>query len=281
MLVDCHTHIMAYPGHLFDEFVNEANARSRGFAMDLHVPPDRHWNAMGAVDKAIVFGMRAAHAGWLTPNSYVAEYASRYPDKIIGFGAVDPNVDEVIETLEEISALGLRGVKLGPIYQNIHPTDPRMMQVYDYCERQGLPIMIHQGTTFIEKGRLQFARPILLEDVALKFPNLRMVIAHLGHPWIEETIVLIRKHPHLYSDISALHYRPWQFYNALITAKEYGVWDKLLFGTDYPFSNPEASIAGLRQLNGLVEGTNLPRLSTEEIERLIYSPTLKLLGLET
>ena len=280
MLVDCHTHVMAYPGHLSDEFVREANARSRGFPMDLHVPPERHSKAMGAVDKAIVFGMRAAHSGWLTPNSYVADYASQSAGKIIGFGAVDPHVDDVIETMEEISALGLKGVKLGPIYQNIHPTDPRMLPIYEYCERHGLPILIHQGTTFVETGPLKFALPILLEDVAMRFPELRMVIAHLGHPWIDETIVLIRKHRHLYSDISALHYRPWQFYNALISAREYGVWDKLLFGSDYPFSNPEASMAGLRNINHLVEGTNLPRLSDEEIERLIYSPSITLLGIE-
>ena len=107
-----------------------------------------------------------------------------------------------------------------------------------------------------------------------------MVIAHLGHPWIDDTLVLIRKQPNFYADISALHYRPWQFYNALITAKEYGVLDKLLFGSDYPFTTPEASIDALRNFNKLVEGTNLPRLATEDIERLITSPALEYLGLE-
>ena len=71
-----------------------------------------------------------------------------------------------------------------------------------------------------------------------------MVIAHLGHPWIAETLVLIRKHRHLYSDISALYYRPWQFYNALVLAMEYGVLDRLLFGTDYPFTTPASTHRG-------------------------------------
>jgi predicted TIM-barrel fold metal-dependent hydrolase len=127
---------------------------------------------------------------------------------------------------------------------------------------------------------LKYALPILLEDVVVEFPELKMIIAHLGHPWIADTLVLIRKHPHLYSDISALHYRPWQFYNALIMAKEYGVLDKLLFGSDYPFTTPEAQIDGLRNINHFAEGNNLPRLDGEEIERLIYSPTLTCLGLE-
>jgi hypothetical protein len=215
------------------------------------------------------------------PNDYIANYAASYPEKVIGFGAIDPAVDPVEETLEEIVSLKLRGVKLGPIYQNIHPTDPRMMRVYEFCQAHGLPIMIHQGTTFVRTGPLKYALPIQLEDVVIAFPQLRMIIAHLGHPWIAETLVLIRKHPHLYSDISALHYRPWQFYNALIMAKEYGVLDKILFGSDYPFTTPEAQIEGLRNINHFAEGTNLPRLTQEEIERLIYSPTLTCLGLET
>jgi len=272
--------VWAYPGHLSDEFVNEANARSRGHRLDLHVPPEKHLQAMAGVEKVIVFGMRAHHSGLWVPNDFIADYAASHPEKIIGFGAIDPAVDPIEETLDEIVSLKLRGVKLGPIYQNIHPTDPRMMKVYEFCQAHELPIMIHQGTTFVRTGPLKYALPIQLEDVVIEFPRLRMIIAHLGHPWIAETLVLIRKHPHLYSDISALHYRPWQFYNALIMAKEYGVLDKILFGSDYPFTTPEAQIHGLRNINHFAEGTNLPRLTNEEIERLIYSPTLTCLGLE-
>jgi predicted TIM-barrel fold metal-dependent hydrolase len=235
---------------------------------------------MAGVDKVIVFGLRAHHSGLRVPNEYIAAYAASHPEKVIGFGAIDPSFDPIDETLDEIVRLKLRGVKLGPIYQNIHPADPRMVRVYQFCQAHQLPIMIHQGTTFVRTGPLKYALPILLEDIVVEFPELRMIIAHLGHPWIADTLVLIRKHPHLYSDISALHYRPWQFYNALILAKEYGVLDKLLFGSDYPFTTPEAQIHGLRNINHFAEGTNLPRLSSEEIERLIYSPTLTCLGLE-
>jgi hypothetical protein len=107
-----------------------------------------------------------------------------------------------------------------------------------------------------------------------------MIVAHMGHPWIDETIVLIRKQPNFYADISALHYRPWQFYNALILAKEYGVLHKLLFGSDYPFTTPEATLEALKSFNNMVTGTNLPRLSSEEIQILIHSPTLELLELK-
>jgi uncharacterized protein len=281
VLIDCHSHVWAYPGHISDAFVDEASARARGHRMDLNIPPEKHLQAMAAVDKVIVFGLRAYHSGLLVPNEYISAYAASYPRKIIGFGAIDPAFDPIQETLDEIVRLKLRGVKLGPIYQNIDPIDPRMMRVYEFCQAHNLPIMIHQGTTFVTTGPLKYALPIQLDDVAIAFPKLKMIIAHLGHPWIAETLVLIRKQPNLYSDISALHYRPWQFYNALITAKEYGVLNKILFGSDYPFTTPEAQIDGLRTINRFAEGTNLPQLTSQEIDNLIYSPTLTCLGLES
>jgi uncharacterized protein len=280
MIVDCHTHVFEYPGHISEEFVAEANARARGKPMDLHVPPARHWNAMQNVDKTIVFGIRAFHSGLSSPNEYVADYVNAHPEKLIGFAAVDPAHDNVRDILDHgIDDLKLRGVKLGPIYQNIHPMDDRMLPVYEFCQRRNLPIMIHQATTFPRRAPLKFAHPILLEDVALKYPDLKIVLAHMGHPWIEDTIVMIRKQPNFFTDISALHYRPWQFYNALMSAKEYGVLDKILFGSDYPFTTPQATILALRKINEWA-GSTPARFSTEEITNLIHSPTLKLLGLE-
>lgn len=280
MIVDCHTHVHEYPGHLSDEFVHEAQARSRSKPVDVNVTADRHWKAMAGVDKVIVLGMRAFHSGIMVPNEYVAAYAARHPEKLIGFAGVDPVYDDVRATLEHaVKDLRLKGVKLGPVYQNVHPTDKRVMEVYEFCEAHNLPIMIHQGTTFPRLAPLKYSLPILLEDVALQFPKLRMVIAHLGHPWVEDTLVLIRKQPNLYADISALHYRPWQFYNSLILAKEYGVLGKVLFGTDYPYTTPEATIQALRNFNTMAEGTNLPRLEEQEIENLIHRPSLECLGL--
>lgn len=281
MIVDCHTHIFQYPGHISEEFAAEADALSRGKPLDHHVPPERHWKAMANVDKAIVFGIRAFHSGLFSPNEYISDYVKAHPEKLIGFAAVDPMQDNVHEILEHaVDDLKLRGVKLGPIYQNVHPLDDRMWPVYEFCEKRNLPILIHQGTTFPRRAPLKYSLPILLEDVAMKHPKLKVIIAHMGHPWIDETIVLIRKQPNFYADISALHYRPWQFYNALIIAKEYGVLRKLLFGSDFPFTNPDATMDALKNFNWMTEGTNLPKLSSEEIQNLIHSPTLEYLELE-
>jgi hypothetical protein len=89
----------------------------------------------------------------------------------------------------------------------------------------------------------------------------------------------VRKHPNLYTDMSAVHPRPLQFYLAMMSAVEYGIGDKILFGTDYPFTTVEASLNGLRTINRVAEGTGLPRVPEEVIEGIIHRDTLALLGL--
>ena len=115
MITDCHTHMWAYPGHLSDDFVAEANARSRGHPLDLNVSPERHWKAMKNVDKAIVFPERALASGMLGSNEYTAGYVREHPEKLIGFACVDPSAENVHDVLEHaVVDLKLRGVKLGP-----------------------------------------------------------------------------------------------------------------------------------------------------------------------
>jgi hypothetical protein len=121
--------------------------------------------------------------------------------------------------------------------------------------------------------------PRLWDDIAARFPDVRMIMAHVGHPWSEECLVTIRKHPNLFADISALFYRPWQFYNMLILAQEYKVTHKLLFGTDYPFAKSGESIEGLKNANQFTAGTSLPRVSQETIDGILNRDSLKLLGI--
>ena len=111
-------------------------------------------------------------------------------------------------------------------------------------------MLIHQGTTFARAGSLLQARPILLDEIALRYPKLTIVIAHMGHPWFDETIAVVRRHPHVYADVSALVSRRWLLYQALVAAIEYRVEHKLLFGTDFPFFTARQTIDGLRSLTG-------------------------------
>src|SRR3954453_5063641 len=90
-------------------------------------------------------------------------------------------------------------------------------------------------------------------------------------PWHEECIAVVRKQPNVYAEVSALFYRPWQFWNILVTAQEYLVADKIFWGTDFPFSRVEESVEGLRNVNRVVAGTGLPRVADETIERILHS----------
>jgi uncharacterized protein len=236
-----------------------------------------HWETLSPeVERMVVLDIAR---GGANQNDAIAAYAEAHAGRVVGFMSVDPMHPGALEEMARAHELGLRGLKLGPIYQGFHPLDGRAFAVYAKAAALRLPILIHQGTTFPRLAPLKVANPLLLEDVALAFPELRIVIAHMGHPWMAETIVLIRKHPNLYADISALHYRPWQFYNGLILALEYGVQDKLLFGSDWPFATPAETAAGLRSINRFTEGTALPRVPDDVIEQIIGRDSLALLGL--
>lgn len=145
-------------------------------------------------------------------------------------------------------------------------------------QRLEIPSLIHQGTTFSLAGPLACARPFILDEIALHYPELRFVIAHVGHPSFEEAISVVRRHPHVFADVSALVTRRWQLYQIVVSAAEYRVAHKLLFGTDYPLASARATIDGLRKLVGNPFGTGMPVIVEEVIEGIIQRDGLELLG---
>ena len=169
-----------------------------------------------------------------------------------------------------VEDLGLRGLKCSPIYQNWDPQDPKHLPLFRKAEALGIPVNVHQGTSFVRTGPLKYANPILLEDIAIACPGLRMIISHMGHPWETECVVLIRKHPNLYANVSMLHYRPLRHYQAFMTALEYGVEHKLIFGSDFPSATPKQVIAGLHKVNDVPKAAGLPRFPEEAIHNIIY-----------
>jgi predicted TIM-barrel fold metal-dependent hydrolase len=277
MIVDVHTHAFLVPDHIEERFLQEAQRARGGLPMDLHITSERHQEAMQPVDHAIVFGLKARHVGIYTPDSFIADFVAQDP-KRIGFCSVDPNEPGYLEDFHHaIETLQLRGIKLAPMYADFSPLDERLTPIYERASREGLPVLAHTGTTFCEFAPLEFTRPILIDTLAMRFPDLTFIMAHLGHPWESETLVVIRKHPNVWSDLSALHYRPWQLYNSLVLAQEYGVMGKILFGSDFPFTTPAASILGLKALNEMVAGTHLPRISTTLLDEIIFRDSLAVL----
>lgn len=279
MIVDIHTHIFDPELH----FGPELNADLARCNVDPSVwgnVQERHLETTMAADVAVVFGLQASATGWNIPNEIVAAHVRRAPKRLLFFASVDPALPGYMEELEKCHLqLGAVGVKLAPLYQNVHPQDPRYYDIYRYCVKHGLPILFHAGTSFVSGTKLDYSRPIHFDSVAFDFPDLKMVLAHLGHPWETETIAIIRRHTNVYADISALYYRPWQFYNSMRLLVEYGVQHKVLFGSDFPFTTTSDSLEGTRNLNCILAQSGLPIVPLEAIEGIINRNALELLEL--
>jgi predicted TIM-barrel fold metal-dependent hydrolase len=105
-----------------------------------------------------------------------------------------------------IEDLGLKGAKFGAIYNGVALSDPRMTPVLEYREKRNLPLTMHMGTTYARNAPVELGRAIHIEPVALKYPDLTMIMVHMGHPWYEECVVIARKQPNVYCEVSALSY---------------------------------------------------------------------------
>ncbi len=238
------------------------------------------WNPGQMTDN--LSGQGAGDTSWYTGNvnDATATFVRAHPDRLIGFMSVHPYDATCLEEIERCRVdLGLRGIKLGANYQNFDPLESRALAIYEQAQKHGLPILFHQGTSPVRNAPIRLAHPLLMDEIAMRYPDLKIVMAHLGHPWQAESCVVIRKHPNVYADISGTFYRPFSFWEQMVKAAEWNVLDKVLFGTDYPITTVAETLDHLRRVNEIVEGTKLPRVPAEAIEAIIQRDSLALLGL--
>ncbi len=239
-----------------------------------------HWTSASTVDKSFVLAFKSRYLRAEIPNRYVADYVRKYPQKLIGFAGIDPTEPTALAEMNIArEELGLRGITLSPANQDFHPADSRAMRVFAAAEEMGMIVLVHPGSPFSEQSKMEYGRPVLLDEVARTFPGLRLVIAQLGFPWIDETICLLGKHANVFADVSGLLRRTWPAYNALVSAYQYGVIDKLLFGSDFPYQSATECIEALYSLNQIAHGTNLPIVPRESLRGIVERDTIALLGL--
>lgn len=281
MIIDVHSHTWSYPLHFNDDFREQARRARVGGEVDLTVRYDEYRNQATPDTRTIVFGGKARLSGLWVDDQYVADYVAEHSETLIGFLSVDPTQPGWEDELRHgHQGLKLRGIKLMPMYGGFRPDDSLLDPLWEYAQSQHLPVLLHTGTTIVSQAPLECTLPRWIDNVARRYRDVKIIMAHLSHPYEGECVATIRKHPNVYADISALHYRPFQFYHSLMLVQEYGVWNKLLFGSDYPFTTVNATLRDLRRMNDMLVGTGLPRLNLEQIDSLIHRDSLKLLGLD-
>jgi predicted TIM-barrel fold metal-dependent hydrolase len=173
-------------------------------------------------------------------NDFSSGFAARHPDRFIPYGGVDPRLtpDTAAQLDHLLGELKIKAIKLHPPHQwfnvNGYLFDPELKGltvVYEKCIEYGVPLMIHTGTSVFRGARNRFADPMPVDDVAVDFPDLKIILAHAGRPlFMDVAFFLLRRHPNVYCDISStppgalLQYYPWLE----------RVADKVMFGSDWP-----------------------------------------------
>ena len=280
MIVDLHTHLWQSPEQLGEPIVEQMRRRyPQQFGL-LDASPQAHEVAMQPIDVAVVLGFRAIALGADVPNTFIAEYVAQRPDRVIGFAGIDPTEPGCVTQLRELPDMGLSGLTISPASQGFHPSDTRAMKVYEVAQEMGLPVLLHQGTHHTANSRMAFAQPYLFDDVAREFPDLKMVVAHVGYPWIDQTLTLIGKHPNVYAEISNVISRPLHLYQTLQAAHQLGVCEKLLFGSDFPYLSPTEAIEIVYSMNNTFQSAGLPGVPREKLRAIIERDSLECLGLQ-
>lgn len=283
MIIDTFTHTWESPDQL-GRCILSRGAEASPYGTPLN-PRDtrapRHTAACEPVDVTIVLGFTAHRLAAEISNDAVAQYVSQNPKRLVGLAGIDPTdpKEAIAELKRAREELGMPGLAVAPAAQGFHPTNSQAMLVYAAAAERNMPVIFHTGVFPASETMLEFARPVLLDEVAREFPDWPIVIAHLGFPWVNETIELLAKHRHVYGEISWMLHQPWQAYQTLLSAYQYGVMDKLLFGSGFPQSTAAECIEALYSINHLCQGTNLPTIPREQLRGIVERDSLSLLGI--
>lgn|GEM_PF-95146 len=282
MIIDCYTHTWESSDQLGRESEPDHLRRSGADPLSGHpAGATRHLTAAEPVDRTFVLGFKSSYLGAELPNDQVAAYVRKHPNKLIGFAGVDPSdpklaIEEVRRARQE---LNMPGAAIAPAAQDFHPTSSQAMRIYAEVSELAMPLIFHAGVCVSTATKLEYAQPVLIDEIARELPALKIIIAHLGYPWANQTFALLAKHPNVFSEISYLLGQPWQAYQALLTAYECGVIDKLLFGSGFPHLSASHCIEALYSINHLVQGTNLPTIPRENLRGIVERDTLTILGI--
>nr|WP_308036642.1 amidohydrolase family protein [Streptomyces olivaceus] len=225
---------------------------------------------------AVVFTVDAEHATGhpRIANEEVAENCAAHADVLVPFASVDPHKGRagVREARRLVEDHGVRGFKFHPSIQAFSPDDRLAYPLYEAIEELGVPALFHTGQTGIGAGvpggggiRLKYSNPMLVDDVAVDFPELQIVLAHPSFPWQDEALAVATHKPYVHIDLSG--WSPKYFPPQLVRYANTLLKDKVLFGSDYPVITPDRWLADFGKLD--IKPEVRPRILKDNAARLL------------
>lgn len=221
------------------------------------------------VDYAVILAEHSPITTGVVSNAFVQGFC-RGKKKFIPFASVDPRTDaQAAASLKRlVEEDGFRGLKLYPSYQQFPANDKQVYPLYEEAQKLKIPVMVHTGTSIFKGARLKYANPQDLDDVAVDFPDLRLIMAHSGRGlWYKEAFFLARLHENVYMDISGLPPRKLLSYFPDLET----VSDKVMFGSDWP---------GISSIKDNMEDVDKLKLKPETKEKILGGNAAALLGLK-
>jgi predicted TIM-barrel fold metal-dependent hydrolase len=222
------------------------------------------------IEKACIVPMDlTTHYGVeLVTNEDVSRIASSHPNRFIPFASVDPSLGPLaVEKLRNaVTNLKCRGLKLVPPVQHFDFSNPEYNPLWETALELGIPVWTHTAHQVSHPDSdARLGHPMLLEPVALKYPDVKIILGHCGFPWPWEAWSLMVRHPNVYLDISVYanlyNHMPWDAYS------KYGVEEKILFATDYPLHGFKDALKALKEV----------RLSPDFERKILYENARRLL----
>ncbi|HWL76525.1 amidohydrolase family protein [Microbacterium sp.] len=209
------------------------------------------------------------------PNLDVAAAARRHPDVMIPFASIDPRrPDAIREARDLIENHGVKGFKFHPSIQGFATDEPAAYELYEVLAGYGSIALFHSGQTGIGRTspggggvRLKHSNPMLLDDIAVDFPELRLIIAHPSFPWQAEALAVARHKQNVFIDLSG--WSPKYFEEQLVQHANSLISDKVLFGSDFPVLTPDRWLADAETRG----------FKSEVLPKILKSNAARLLGL--
>ncbi len=255
----------------------------------------------------VVQETRRIWKNWTGTNDLIIDLQAKYPDRFIGIFGAEPmderNVFHRQRLLEFRAAArdhGIGGLWFGPPYGHFYTNDKSAYPFYEAAVEFDAVVYFHHGGGIGGGGGrpssapMKYARPHFLDDVVIDFPDLRMNVEHMAYPWSEELFALMKRAQNVYADVSELFGRPTMLASYINTANEYGVIDRIVWGSDYDvfwyedwdFSRYAAKVAGetswiRHDLNGLLKDSGWPTLAQEQIDGILGDNARRLLKIDT